>query len=171
MGTRVSGVIVTAIAVAASAASSVSVTQTFGQAPAVSDAALKALSLKTAWGEPDLQGIWTDEFDTSLQRPAKYANQEFFTETQRAELDQVRSEIVDRRATDRDANNGYNGAVFFTTKRTGARTSRIVDPSNGRFPPLTPEAQKKAAALEKQIRKLAEPAKITLTLHFLYLGK
>jgi hypothetical protein len=33
------------------------------------------------------------------------------------------------------------------------------------------EAQKKAAELEKQIRKLAEPAKITLTLHFLYWGK
>ena len=26
--------------------------------------------LKTAWGEPDLQGIWTDETDTPLQRPA-----------------------------------------------------------------------------------------------------
>jgi hypothetical protein len=102
--------------------------------------------LKTAWGEPDLQGIWTDEFDTPLQRPAKFANQEFFTDAQRAELDQVRSGILGRRATERDANNGYNGAVFFTTKRTGARTSRIVDPRNGRFPPLTPAAQKAAAA-------------------------
>src|SRR5205814_2861426 len=102
--------------------------------------------LRTVWGEPDLQGIWTDATDTPLQRPAKYANQEFFTEVQRAELDQLRSGIVDRRATDRDANNGYNGAVFFTTKRTGARTSRIVDPPNGRTPPLTPEAQKIAAA-------------------------
>jgi hypothetical protein len=37
-------------------------------------------ALKTPWGEPDLQGIWTDEFDTPLQRPAKYADQEFFTE-------------------------------------------------------------------------------------------
>jgi hypothetical protein len=35
---------------------------------------------KTSWGEPDLQGIWTDEFDTPFQRPAKYANQEFFTD-------------------------------------------------------------------------------------------
>jgi hypothetical protein len=38
-----------------------------------------ASALKTPWGEPDLQGIWTDEFDTPLQRPSKYANQEFFT--------------------------------------------------------------------------------------------
>jgi hypothetical protein len=89
MGNRFSGVIVTAaiaIAVAGGTTLSVSVTRTFAQTPASSGAALK-----TAWGEPDLQGIWTDEFDTPLQRPAKYANQEFFTEGQRAELDQARS--------------------------------------------------------------------------------
>src|SRR5262245_27965645 len=139
MGNRFSGLLVTA-AIAASAAISLPVTQTSAQAPAVSGA------LKTAWGEPDLQGIWTDEYDTPLQRPARYANQEFFTEEQRAELDRVRLGILNRRATERDVNNGYNGAVFFTMKRTGARTSRIVDPPNGRFPPLTPEAQKAAAA-------------------------
>src|SRR5215831_852176 len=146
MGNRFSGVIVTAaIAAAASAAISVAVTRTSAQALVVSSAALKTPPLKTAWGEPDLQGIWTDEFETPLQRPAKYANQEFFTEAQRAELDQVRSAILGRRATERDANNGYNGAVFFSTKRTGARTSKIADPPNGRFPPLTPAAQKTAA--------------------------
>src|SRR5260370_24160798 len=48
-----------------------------------------AQTLKTPWGEPDLQGIWTDEFDTPLQRPDKYANQEFFTEAQRGELGQL----------------------------------------------------------------------------------
>jgi len=147
MGNRLSGLIVTAAsAAAASAAISASVTETSAQAPAVSGAAVKTAPLKTAWGEPDLQGIWTDEFETPLQRPAKYANQEFFTEAQRAELDQVRSGILGRRATERDANNGYNGAVFFSTKRTGARTSKIADPPNGRLPPLTPEAQKAAAA-------------------------
>jgi len=152
MGNRFSGLIVTAaIAAAASAAISVSVTRTSAQAPAVSGAALKAPPVKTAWGEPDLQGIWTDEFETPLQRPAKYANQEFFTEAQRAELDQVRSGILNRRATERDANNGYNGAVFFSTKRTGARTSKIADPPNGRLPPFTPEAQK-AAATDREFR-------------------
>jgi hypothetical protein len=133
MGNRFSGVIVTAaIAAAGSAAVSVSVTGTLAQAPAVSVVALKAPALKTAWGEPDLQGIWTDEFDTPLQRPAKYANQEFFTVAQRAELDQTRSGILNRRATERDANNGYNGAAFFSMKRTGARTRN--HPPNGRLP-------------------------------------
>src|SRR5258708_14674884 len=42
-------------------------------------ASARSPALKTPWGEPDLQGIWTDETDTPLQRSAKYPNQEFFT--------------------------------------------------------------------------------------------
>jgi hypothetical protein len=105
-----------------------------------------AAQLKTPWGEPDLQGIWTDEFDTPLQRPAKYGNQELFTDAQRAELDKARSAVLTRFATEREINGAYNAATFFSTKRTGARTSKIVDPPNGRFPPLTPEAQKTSSA-------------------------
>jgi hypothetical protein len=109
-----------------------------------------ATALKTPWGEPDLQGIWTDESDTPLQRPARYANQEFFTDADRAELDRARSAIPtrDRRAergTEADVAGAYN-AIFTPIKRTGVRTSRIVDPPNGRLPPVTPEAQKLAAA-------------------------
>jgi hypothetical protein len=57
----------------------------------VSNTSAQAPALGTAWGEPDLQGIWTDETDTPLQRPAKYANQEFFTDAQRGELDEARA--------------------------------------------------------------------------------
>jgi hypothetical protein len=111
--------------------------------------------LKTPWGDPDLQGIWTDETDTLLQRPAKYADQEFFTEAQRAELNRVRSEVLgqDKRAergTELDLGGAYNSA-FVSWKRVGARTSLIVDPPNGRIPPLTPEARKVAAA-EQEFR-------------------
>jgi hypothetical protein len=116
------------------------------QAPAGS-----ATAPRTPWGEPDLQGIWTDEFDTPLQRPAKYASQEFFTEAQRDELDKERSVLLGRRATERDLADAYNLAVFLSTKRTGVRTSRIVDPPNGRIPPLTSEAQK-AAAVDREFR-------------------
>jgi hypothetical protein len=137
-----------AIAIAGAAVSvviSVSITRASAQAPATS-ATAPVPALTTPWGEPDLQGIWTDEFDMPLQRPAKYADQEFFTEAQRAELDKMRSEVLGRFATERDINGAYNAATFFSTKRTGARTSKIVDPPNGRIPPLTPEAQKTAAA-------------------------
>src|SRR5579864_7519169 len=113
-------------------------------------------TLKTAWGEPDLQGIWTDESDTPLQRPAKYANQEFFTEAQRAELDRERAALQSRdkrveRGTELDVAGAYS-AVFMSFKHTGVRTSLIVDPPpNGRIPPRTPEAQKIAAA-DRQFR-------------------
>ncbi len=105
---------------------------------------------KTAWGEPDLQGIWTDETNTPLQRPARFANQEFFTEEQRAELDKQRSELLGRdkrgeRGTELDVAGAYNDE-FNSVKRTGTRTSMIVDPPDGRVPPLTPDAQKIAAA-------------------------
>ena len=103
-------------------------------------------SLKTPWGEPDLQGIWTDEFDTPLQRSPRYANQEFFSDQQRADLDKERAAILTRFANEREINGAYNAATFFSTKRTGARTSKIVDPPNGHFPPLTAEAQKRFAA-------------------------
>jgi hypothetical protein len=128
---------------------SVSITRTQAQAPAASGTA-SAPPLKTPWGEPDLQGIWTDEFDTPLQRPAKYANQEFFTDAQRGELDKERSALLDRdrraeRGTETDVAQAYN-SVFLSVKRIGGRTSKIVDPPNGQIPPLTPEAINAAAA-------------------------
>jgi hypothetical protein len=143
---RFPGSMITAamVATAVGAVISMSVTGTSAQAPAASGTA--AAAAKTPWGEPDLQGIWTDEFDTPLQRPAKYADQEFFTAAQRAELDAARTAILNRFANEREINGAYNAATFFTTKRTGARTSRIVDPPNGRVPPLTAEAQKAATA-------------------------
>src|SRR4051812_35119066 len=105
---------------------------------------------KTPWGDPDLQGIWTDETATPLQRSPKYANQEFFTPAQREQLDKARAAMLGRdkrveRGTELDVAGAYN-AQFVSIKRTGARTSMIVDPANGRMPPLTPEAQKTAAA-------------------------
>jgi hypothetical protein len=108
-----------------------------------------APALKTPWGEPDLQGIWTVETDTPFQRSPKYANQEFFTEAQRAELDRVRSALRGRdnrgeRGSEADVAGAYN-AVFGAMKRTGTRTSLIVDPPDGRIPATTPEAEKIAA--------------------------
>ncbi|HEY2227386.1 MAG TPA: hypothetical protein VGI22_06505 [Xanthobacteraceae bacterium] len=113
-------------------------------------ASVPAPGLKTPWGEPDLQGIWTDETDTPLQRSPRFANQEFFTAVQREELDKERSSLLRRdrrveRGTELDVAGAYN-AVFMSMKRTGARTSLIVDPPDGRMPPLTPAADKIAAA-------------------------
>jgi len=122
---------------------------TVAQEGPTASATIPAPTLNTPWGEPDLQGIWMDESDTPLQRPAKYAKQEFFTEAQRVELDKQRAALLGRdkrveRGTELDVAGAYN-AAFMSIKRTGVRTSLIVDPPNGRIPPLTPEAQKIAA--------------------------
>src|SRR5438132_12946155 len=142
MRVRFSGSKIT-VAIAGAAVSviiSVSITRASAQAPVASTTA-PAPAPKTPWGEPDLQGIWTDEFDTPLQRPAKYANQEFFNEAQRQELDRQRaahfgSDPRQERGSAVDVGGAYNTA-FLSIKRTGARTSLVVDPPNGRIPPQT----------------------------------
>jgi hypothetical protein len=156
MRERFSGSMITvAIAgIAAGVVVSVAVTPASAQAPAAS-ATETAPVLTTPWGDPDLQGIWTDETDTPLQRSLKYADQEFFTEAQRAGLDRQRAAMPGRerraeRGTVADVAGAYND-VFTPKKRTGLRTSRIVDPPNGRLPPLTPEARKMATA-EREFR-------------------
>ncbi len=109
----------------------------------------------TPWGEADLQGIWTSDGEIPLQRPARYANREFFTDEERAELDKLRATAIGReaaesrrnRGTEQDVGGAYNAAIFTTHKPMGRRTSLIVDPPDGKIPPLTPEAQKKRAAL------------------------
>src|SRR6266571_4539033 len=97
MRERFSGSMIT-VAIAGAAVSvviSVSITPASAQAP-VASATAPDPALTTPWGEPDLQGIWTDETDTPLQRSPRFANQEFFTEAQRAELDQQRGAMLGR---------------------------------------------------------------------------
>ncbi|HEU4687768.1 MAG TPA: hypothetical protein VFS23_05380 [Vicinamibacterales bacterium] len=118
------------------------------QAPASADG-------RTAWGDPDLQGIWTDPYQTPLQRPTQFANKEFFTDEERTKLDEQRAGIPRRdqrveRGSERDVAGAYN-AVFQSVRPTGKRTSLIVDPPDGRMPPLTPEATKRAEA-EREYR-------------------
>ena len=102
---------------------------------------------KTALGHPDLQGIWLDEFQTPLERPAQYADREFLTEEERQQQDDERSGNIGRnrrveRGSQQDVAGAYN-AVFTSAKPTGRRTSLVVDPPNGRIPALTPEMQER----------------------------
>jgi len=117
--------------------------------------------LKTSWGEPDLQGIWdTTPVQIPLQRPAKFKDQEFFTDDQIAELDKVRAampgnETRSVRGTEQDVAGAYN--VVFTSRRpTGRRTSLIVDPPDGRIPPVTPEVQERRTYVRQWALALLE---------------
>jgi hypothetical protein len=105
---------------------------------------------RTLWGEPDLQGIWSRDADIPLQRPAKYGDREFFTDEERAELDRRIADIVSRdttegrraRRTEGDVNAEFSQTAWTSRLPVGKRTSLIVDPPDGKIPPLTPEAQK-----------------------------
>ena len=127
-----------------------------GQAPRTQDrAAQTGQALKTSWGEPDLMGIWNIDYQTPLQRPAKYAGKEFFTDAERAELDNERrakpqfGEKRAERGTERDVAGAYDSAVFLTRRHTGRRTSLIVDPPDGKIPPVTPEVTRRRAEIRE----------------------
>ena len=136
---------------------------TTGKAPTV--AVKTGPAPKTPWGEPDLQGIWSRDVDITLERPAKYANQEFFSDAERAELDRQIADIVSResdesrraRGTERDVNSEFTQAPFTMHLPVGRRTSLIVDPPDGRIPPLTPEAKKARDALRQFQLALLQP--------------
>src|SRR5438093_10243369 len=124
-----------------------------------------APAVKTPWGEPDLQGIWSRDVDIPLQRPTKYGDREFLTDAERAELDRRIADIVSRdstdtrrvRGTERDVNAEFVQAPFTMHLPVGKRTSLIIDPQNGRIPPLTPEAQKARAVLRQFQLALLQP--------------
>jgi hypothetical protein len=136
---------------------------TMGQGPAV--AVKTGPAPKTSWSEPDLQGIWSRDVDSPLQRPAKYADQEFFSDAERAELDRQIADIISRdstesrraRGTERDVNTEFSQAPFTVHLPVGKRTSLIVDPPDGRIPRLTPEAQKARETLRAFQLALLQP--------------
>jgi len=125
-----------------------------GQAPP-DEAAKAGPAPKTAWGAPDLQGIWTNTHEIPLQRPSRYAAKEFFTEQEVAELDKQRTAILGQdnrryeKGSEQDVGGAYSTAIFLSHKPTGRRTSLIVDPPDGRIPPLTPEATSRRQAIRE----------------------
>ncbi|MCH7747628.1 MAG: hypothetical protein IH939_05985 [Acidobacteria bacterium] len=118
-------------------------------------AAAQSDAPRTAWGQPDLQGVWDFRSITPLQRPERLADQEFLTEEEAAELEQaavardVEAWNREARRTEAGGNVGaYNN--FWMDRGQKAvgtrRTSLIVDPPNGRMPEQTTEAQQRADA-------------------------
>ena len=111
---------------------------------------------RTPWGHPDLQGAYTNKTITPLQRPVEFAGRELLTAEEVANLER---EAVERNAellarparrtkVTENLNVGAPGAPGYYNNfwldegaTSTGRTSIIVDPPDGRLPPLTPEAQ------------------------------
>lgn len=104
---------------------------------------------RTPNGHPDLQGYWNSLTFTPVERPEKYGTREFLTPE---ELEQVFRAGIDHSYEFTFANAAdapvYDATVYSLDAwqngvRPNPRTSLIVDPPNGRFPPRTPEGQKR----------------------------
>ncbi|MGD0436920.1 MAG: hypothetical protein ABSB86_10675 [Bryobacteraceae bacterium] len=105
---------------------------------------------RTPDGQPDLQGFWSNVSITPLERPAELAGKEYFTDRELAE--------VEKQAEKPKGVEVLGGTIAhydflqFGLDQTQAkhalnhRTSLIVDPPDGKTPPLTAEAVKRAAA-------------------------
>src|SRR5215831_1034017 len=122
---------------------------------------------RTADGQPDLQGVWANNNATPLERPAALSGKPFLTDAEVAALKAKAGELF---AGDGDAAFGddvftaiASGATKFVSSDTGTgnynqfwiadrdfdnRTSLITDPTDGKLPPLTPEAQKRRPSLQ-----------------------
>ncbi|HCQ98891.1 MAG TPA: hypothetical protein DIU48_05695 [Acidobacteria bacterium] len=117
---------------------------------------------RTAWGQPDLQGVWDFRSITPMQRPNDRADQEFLTAEEAAELDQaaverdVRSWNREARRTEAGGNVGAYNNFWMDRglKSVGTRrTSLIVYPPNGRMPSMTPSGQERAQARRDYARE------------------
>jgi hypothetical protein len=111
-------------------------------------------ALRTPWGTPDLQGIWSAQVLVPMERDPKFGMRETMTKEEHAKelaalLERNKRPGRDSRVdvgTEKDVARAYND-LWFGDKPTelGMRTSMITDPPNGRMPPYTPEAQKRIA--------------------------
>jgi len=99
---------------------------------------------KTPWGDPDLQGVWFVMEDVPLERSAANAGKEFLTDEEVEAADKAKGLNPGRNARSSDSAQDVNGAynaVFNSVLKTSKRTSMIIDPPDGRIPPLVAGAQ------------------------------
>jgi hypothetical protein len=101
---------------------------------------------RTADGHPDLQGYWTNDSYTPLERPAEFAGKATFTPKEAEAF--VRSRL-DRLEGQSRTDIHYDDAIWQKEnyeKEANLRTSLITSPANGILPPLTSDATRRNAA-------------------------
>ena len=118
--------------------------------PAAAQDAKKFSPPHTPWGEPDLQGTYSNRTITPFERPANVNGREFFTKEEVAGLEsraQQQSGGENRsKGTDADVARAYNDFWWDRgTKVTSPRTSLVVEPADGKVPTQTDAAKARAA--------------------------
>ena len=118
---------------------------------------------QTAWGEPDLQGLWAQKYQIPLQRPARDAGKDLLSEDEvkqreanrqrEAETAPKRGDRIAARGTLEDLTGAYDTTFendpVDTSRPIGRRTSLITDPADGRIPQLTPAVQQRLRAMRE----------------------
>src|ERR1700674_3678158 len=97
---------------------------------------------RTPWGDPDLQGTWTNTTATPLQRPTDLADKTVLSDEELALRNTAARSTVDRapRAGDPGSYNDF----WMEKGALNRRTSLIISPPDGHLPAITPEAQQRA---------------------------
>ena len=123
-------------------------------------AASASAASRTVDGHPDLQGIWSFATLTPLERPAAFAGKETLTAEEASKLENQAVETQDVERAPRPGDTGaYNRFwVDSPNKVIGTRrTSLIVDPPDGKVPPLTPQGEKRQATRQAARQAAANP--------------
>ena len=111
---------------------------------------------RTAWGVPDLRGVWDFRTITPLERPARFGETVSLTEDEASKFEsqELSRRNKDLRVSDgisaqQDVRNAYNQFWWdYGSELTeDRRTSLVVVPSNGRIPALTPSARARYGAI------------------------
>jgi len=118
---------------------------------------------RTPWGQPDLQGVWTNSTTTPLERPADLADKSVLTEEERRTRDK---EVASRSSFDRVGSLPGVGAYNEFWMERGAlnhRTSLVIDPPDGKIPAMTAAGQARASALAADRKAKRDESFETLT--------
>jgi hypothetical protein len=136
---------------AALAVAALSLSTVAGQSPQARRGTVAGSALpRTADGHPDLEGFWTNDTVTTLERPVEFGDKQVITAEEAAAYAKKRQDQFLAQPKD-DIH--YDDAIWQGEnykKQTTLRTSLVVDPINGRLPPLTPEGAARAAERAKR---------------------
>jgi hypothetical protein len=103
---------------------------------------------KTPWGDPNLQGMWPiDQLNgTPVQRPESFGERRFLNDEEyAARVERLRG--LNARYDDEIAHDKMGIGHWAEMGQPNRLASLIMEPANGRVPPLTPEGERRAAAM------------------------
>jgi hypothetical protein len=107
---------------------------------------------KTPWGDPDLQGLWTNTTTTPLERLPEASDKTVLSDEERQALSKKVAERLDQDRPRPGQVVPYN-EFWYERGVLNNRTSLIIDPPDGRLPPFTPQAQKRWDAVVAAVKQ------------------